>query len=149
MSQRVKESGENVSEIERLTARVHDLSASIGTWNKWYMVLVFLTAVLALGVFFTQFVMSKKSNSLALMQEAIITEKDRIAKADSEIKNGKIAEALLQAGVSNEAAGKANERAGKADERAAEANRIAEEEKLARIRIEKQLAPRSLTESAR
>lgn len=38
----------------------------------------------------------------------------------------------------------ANEKAAQANERAAEANRIAEEEKLARVKLETRLAPRSL-----
>src|SRR4051812_28316754 len=39
---------------------------------------------------------------------------------------------------------KANEAAAKANERAAEANKKAEEEKLARVKIEERLAPRSI-----
>lgn len=132
-SKHATESGENVSEIERLTARAHDMGASIGTWNNVYMILVALTAILAAGVFIAQFVISKKGSLLSQTQDAIIKEKDRIAKADSDIKDGRIAEALLEAGVSNKAAGEANERAGKAqaslalaEQHAAEANTKAE-----------------------
>jgi hypothetical protein len=149
VSEQIKESGEEVSEIQRLTARVHDLSTSIANWNSWYMVLVFLTVILAAGVFLTQFVVGRKQKSLSSVQDELITEKDRIAKVDSDAKDRRIADATQQSAESNKAAGYAIERAAKAEENAGVANRIAEEEKLARIKIEKQLAPRTLSESDR
>jgi len=133
-----------MSEIELLTARAHELSASIAVWNNWYMVLVALTVLLAGGVFVTQFVASKKSTLLSGVQEALITEKDRIAKADSKDKDEKIADARKQAAESNKAAGLANEAAAKANQRAEEATEKAEQEKLARIKIERQFANRHI-----
>jgi heterodisulfide reductase subunit A-like polyferredoxin len=126
MRERDKESGETVSEITKLTIRAQDLSVSIGHWNNAYMVLVALTVLLAAGVFITQLVANKKSGILASTQDAIIKEKDRIAKVDSDAKEIKIAGALQTAGDSEKAAAEANERAGKANERAAEANTKAE-----------------------
>lgn len=49
--------------------------------------------------------------------------------------------------VANKAAAEANKQAAEANERAAEANKKAEEERLARVKIEKQLAPRTFSES--
>jgi hypothetical protein len=122
-----------VSEIQRLTAHAQDLNISIGHCNDFYMTMVALTVILAVGVFIAQLKISQKSKELQKTQEDLIREKDRVAKADSDIKNGKIAEALKQAGESNKAAGEANERAGKAqaslalaEQQAAEANTKAE-----------------------
>lgn len=111
MSEQAKESGENVSDIQRLTARAHELTTSIALWNSAYMVLVALTVVLAAGVFIAQFVANKKSVLLAGVQDEIIKEKDAIAAADSKAKDAKIADALQAAGAANERAGEANERA--------------------------------------
>jgi len=108
-----------MSEMERLTARAHDLTSSIAHWNNGYMILVALTVLLAGGVFVTQFVASRRSKLLADVQELIIKEKDRIAGVDSAAKDERIADALKQAGESNKAAALANERAGIASEKAA------------------------------
>jgi hypothetical protein len=51
--------------------------------------------------------------------------------------------------ATTERAANADERAADAEQGAAEANRIAEAEKLARLKIEKQLAPRTLSEADR
>lgn len=133
MTEQANESGEKLSEIARLTARPHAVGASVAMWNTWYMVFVALTVVLAAGVFITQFIASRRSTELSGIQEALITEKDRIAGIDSKAKEAGIAEALRQAGISNEAAGLANERAQKAqaslasaEQHSAEANAKAE-----------------------
>src|SRR5438309_1147337 len=60
--------------------------------------------------------------------------------------NGRIVAILnKQAAEAQKAAGEANERAGSAEQRAAEANEKAEQEKLARVKIEQKVAPRRLT----
>ncbi len=61
--------------------------------------------------------------------------------------NERIAFANSESAQANERAAEANKQAADANERAAEANKKAEEEKLARVKIEKQLAPRTLKES--
>jgi hypothetical protein len=75
MSEQDKKGGENVSEIQRLTTRAHDLSVSVGHWNNAYMVVVALTVLLAGAVFITQFIASRKSRLLSDTQEALIAEK--------------------------------------------------------------------------
>jgi hypothetical protein len=133
MREQTNEIGEKLAEIQQLTARAQELSASIRSWNNGYMILVAFTVVLAAWVFIAQFVISKKSGELQAIQDAIIKAKDGIAKTDSDLKDGKIADALKQAGESNKAASEANERAGKAqaslasaEQQAAEANAKAE-----------------------
>jgi hypothetical protein len=49
-SEHASESGENVSEIQALTARAQDLSRSIDAWNVAYVALVAITVVSAAGV---------------------------------------------------------------------------------------------------
>ncbi len=65
------------------------------------------------------------------------------------ISDRSIAALNKEAGDARRKAGDAEKAAGEANERAAGANRIAEGERLARVKIEKQLAPRTLTESDR
>ncbi len=119
MQEQANERGVNLSEIERLTQRAHDVSASVSLWNRWYMIAVAVTVVLAAGVFVTQFVASRRSTELSGIQDALIAEKDRISKIESKDKDGKIADA-------NKAAGDANDRAKSAEKGAADANERAE-----------------------
>ena len=144
-----------MSEVERLTIRAHDLSASVALWNSWYMFFVALTVVLAAGVFVTQFIASKKGTELSTIQNALIEEKDRIAAKDSSDKNGKIADANKAAGDANERAARAEERAGRANEAAAKANLHAlkldaQTEKLRsdNIALEFALSPRFIGEQS-
>lgn len=74
---------------------------------------------------------------------------DTLAAEARTVSEGNIAALNKEAGDARQKAGEAEEAAGKANERAAEANRIAEGEGLARVKMEKQLAPRTLTQSDR
>lgn len=67
---------------------------------------------------------------------------ERIAVADSVA-----AEANKRSAEASVRSADANKQAAEANERAAEANKKAEEERLARVKIEKQLAPRTFSES--
>ncbi len=93
-----------LSEIERISSRIHSVSVSVNLWNRWYLILVALTVVLAAGTFLTQFVAGRRSAELSELQDALIKEKDRVAATDSKTKDERIADALGKAAVSNEAA---------------------------------------------
>ncbi len=64
------------------------------------------------------------------------------------VKMGNIKEAYLKRDIAtaNAESARAHERAAQAEERTAEANKKAEEERLARVKIEEKLAPRRLTQ---
>ena len=127
MTEQANESGEKLSETQRLAAIVHDLNRSIGRWSNGYMVLVALTVLLAGAVFVAQFVISKKQQDLSKAQDDLIAEKDRVSKIDSDAKDERIAVA---------------------QQKAAEANQKAEEERLARLKIEERMGGWRLSENA-
>jgi hypothetical protein len=151
MAEQANESGEKLSEIARLTTRAHDVSLAVSFWNRWYMICVALTVVLAVGVFITQFVASRRSAELSGIQDALIAEKDRLSKLDSDDKNlqiatvksdseqknaalvarakeadARIAEARLGSAEANERAKKAQASLSNAEQHSAEANAKAE-----------------------
>jgi hypothetical protein len=151
MAEQANESGEKLSEIARLTTRAHDVGLAVTFWNRWYMIFVALTVVLAVGVFITQFVASRRNTELSGIQDAIIVEKDRLAKADSDDKtlqiarvqsdsdaknavlvarakeaDARIAEAQLGSAEANERAKKAQASLSMAEQHSAEANAKAE-----------------------
>lgn len=89
------------------------------------------TAIAASFLVIAQLMVNKDSKILSDTQERLIKLKDE-----------KVADELSSKGV---LIAQANERAANAEVRAAEANQKAEEERLARVKIEERLAPRSLT----
>jgi hypothetical protein len=131
MAEQANESGEKLSEIARLTQRAHDVGAAGASWNRWYMIFVALTVVLAAGVFITQFVASRRGTELSGIQNALITEKDRLAKADSDDKTTQIAKVKSEADEKNAAlvarAKEADARIAEAQKGSAEANSRAKE----------------------
>ena len=93
----------------------------------------FLVGALAVGVVAT---------ALSLWMGKI---KEDYLKRDIASANAVSAGAQAEAARANEGAALAQQRAAEAQQRAAEANLRAEEERLARLKIEERLAPRSLT----
>ena len=118
-------------DIQSLTDEIQRLSQSIAWWNKWVIVGMTATAIAASFLVIAQLMVNKDSKVLSDTQERLIKLKDE-----------KVADELSSKGV---LIAKANERAANAEMRAAEANQIAEGERLARVKIEERLAPRSLT----
>jgi len=104
-----------VSPIQILTKSANDLSSSIDRWNRGYLILVLLTVILAGLTFIAQAVVIMKSKKLSGLQGDIIRAKDAELTTDLRSKDLNIA---------------------KAQQGAAEANRKAEEERLARVKIE-------------
>jgi hypothetical protein len=140
--------GENVSEIQALTLRTQSLSHAVDFWNLLMLWGLALAALAAVFVVIATRIVVTRTGQLTDAQDLLSDAKDRQNTADSKEKDKKIADALQQAAESNKAAGLANERAGNAEERAAEANRVAEGEKLARIKIEERMGGWKLPKDA-
>lgn len=116
------------------------------------MIFVAATVVLAAALFITQFVSMTKQRSLAGLQADLIHLKDAELQTDLKDKDGEIAKlkdetakAERDIATAKADAAKANENAAMANERAANANKQAENEKVERLKLEAQIAPRRLT----
>jgi len=129
-----------MSEIQVLTSRARDLSLSVDWWNTTMICSLVFAAVAAVLVVVTTRMALVKSKALAAVQEEVIRTKDAQLTSDLKDKDVKIAEATGMAAQADEKAEGFRRDIATANQRAAEANRIAEQEHLARVRIEEKLA---------
>jgi len=155
----IKVNGENMSKIQDLTARIHDLERSVSRWNNIYVGLVAFTVFLAASLFISQFLAMRKSKELTGAQKELLRLKEDALQADLQEEDSNIAQANQRAGeaeervrIAEQHTAEANAKAegfrldiAKANEGAAKANEVAERERLARLQLEARLAPRSLT----
>lgn len=95
-TEQISESGENVSQIQSLAARAQDLTQSVSVWNNAYVILVALTALLAAGLFITQFVVIRKGRDLETVLGKLTAARDAKAASDSQDKDVKIAQLSLR-----------------------------------------------------
>jgi len=123
--------GENVSEIQSITDRAESLSQSVDWWNTVMILALVFAAIAAIAVVVTTRIVITRAKQLSDVQDKLIRAKDAQLAIDLREKDKKIADAV--------------ERSAEANVRAAEANEKAEKERLARVKIEEKLAPRSLT----
>jgi hypothetical protein len=148
-----------MSQIQALISQISDLGRSLSSWNYASLALLLFTGVVAIGLFITQFFTIRKGGELAAAQSELLRLKDDELKKNLGEKDERIAGLNLQAeslkaeaekakegiATAQMAAAKANADAAKAGERAAEANKAAEQEKIERLKLEAQIAPRRLT----
>ena len=120
--------GDSVENIQSLTTRIAELTQSVDFWNTGMLVTLVLAFVVAGAVALTTRMSIVRAKALEEVQSEIIKAKDRQLAIDLRKKDGEIAEAKKDA---------------------AEANRTAEKERLARIKIEEKLAPRTLSDNQR
>lgn len=116
--------GDKVSDIQSLTDQVRDLNQAVDCWNTATVVALIFAALAALAIVLTTRMGLKRAKQLAAAQGELLQAKDRQLVSDLKEKDTKIADAMKSA---------------------AEANEKAEREKLARLKLEKELAPRRLT----
>jgi len=130
------------SEIDSLTRRVTDLTDAVDFWNRW-MIFGLVAAMAAAGwIVLTTRLVVIRGKELAIAQGQLDSAKDRQLQADLKEKDIEIGKLKIKADTAE--GGIASAQA-----EAANANLLAEQEKLARVKIEKQLAPRLLSESDR
>jgi hypothetical protein len=147
--------GENVPEIQLLTQRILELNQATDWWNAamiWALVFVALSAIAVVG---TTVMALRRAKQVGDAQSELIRVKDNQLTIELRAKDVNIADAQKAAGEANERAGAAIERASKADERAsknekdaAELRKVAEGERLARVKIEENLAGWKLSSAA-
>jgi hypothetical protein len=118
----------NMSETKPLIDEIRTREASIDRWNTAQIAFLILTAIAASGLVVTSIVLSSKGRKLSNVQEELSDIKDRNAASHAKNIDLQIAEAQRIA---------------------AEANQKAEEERLARIKIEEKLAARRLSPEQR
>ena len=135
---RPSSNGENVSsnnlidaEIERLTDEITDRRNAAESWDTWNIRFLFIAGIAALCLVVTAIGVSRSNRRLLAYSDQLDKVKNRKLQTELKQKDDAIA------AITGETA--------KANERAAEANRIAEQERLARIKIEERLAPRHLS----
>jgi len=116
--------GVQVYDIQALTIRAQELSQSVDRWNTAMVWALVFTALAAIAVVVTTRIVLTKAKQLAQTQDALIRAKDQKLALDLRDKDLKISEASLEA---------------------ASATEKAEKERLARLELEKQVAPRRLT----
>jgi hypothetical protein len=130
--------GENMPEIQSLTIRVQSLSHSVDWWNTAMIWGLALAAIAAVFVVIATRIVVSKTGELSTAQDLLSEAKDR----DRDVK---IAEAQKAAGEAHERASKADERAFKTEKEAARLTKEAEDERMARVKIEERVAWRHLT----
>lgn len=113
----------NASEISELSRTVESLSGSVRWWNNAYLVLLAL-------IFISSAFVVLKNNEYNRAQKKLANAKDRSVRLELKEKDDQIATTQRQAAEANL--------------RAAGANKIAEQERLARVKLEARLAPRTL-----
>jgi hypothetical protein len=111
----------NVSDIQSLTLRVQELTEKVDFWNKWILWALAFAAIAAVFLVVTTRLEVVRAKELSIAQKGL-----------SEAQNRQFS---LEVAKINEAAAQANEKA--------------ESEHLARVKLEKQLAPRTLDASTR
>jgi hypothetical protein len=112
------------AEIQRLDAEVKERRKIADAWDTWNIRAVGLAGLAAALLLITAIGVSNSNRKLLSFSEQLEKAKDRELQADLKSKEDEIANA---------------------NARASEANQKAEEERLARLKIEERLAPRSLT----
>jgi hypothetical protein len=119
----IQNTTDDASEISSLSQAVESLASSVRLWNIAYLLLLALTLIAAAFVVL-------KNNEHNRAQAKLSRAKDRTLRLELKEKDDQIAITQRQAAEANL--------------RAAGANKIAEEERLARVKLETRLAPRSL-----
>jgi hypothetical protein len=119
----VQDTTNGASEISSLSQTVESLAGSVRYWNTAYVVLLALTFIASAFVLL-------KNNEHNRAQTKLSRIKDRALRIELKEKDDQIATTQRQAAEANL--------------RAAGANKIAEEERLARLKLEARLAQRSL-----
>ncbi len=132
---------------------LESLIAALENWSAFFTLLVVIGVGGELIVHLVQSRANKKL--IAIQHSEAFAQETEIAKLRNESASTQLdiakanqgaAEALKQAARAEENLGNARKDAALANERAAEANKIAEGERLARLKIEQRLAPRKLND---
>ena len=158
-----KSKDEIVSEINEIAPRIKVLAEHTDAWNTWYIRLVGLTALVAVAMFFSQFMANSKQKELGKLQQRLLALKDgllaaELAQKDFAIETAKSDASKESKRIEGEASEKIEKVKADAGTKIAELNRQAQElqsnnlktqkeleqEKTKRLEMEKALVPREI-----
>jgi len=111
-----------------------ELEAFLSALDHWAAFFILLVVIGVGGELVTHILSSRANKRMITLQ-----------REEDQQRQTEIARLNKEAGDARKSAGEAAERAAKAQERATEASRKAEEERVARLKLEAQLAPRRLS----
>lgn len=141
--------GDNMGDIASVTSVIQELNASVTAWNNLRYICVGATALFTLLSFLTFWVSGIKSNALNNAKDELTRLKDLDAKTEiaglntqAESLRAETEKAKEGVATAQAQAAKANADAATANQKAAEANRIAESERLARLKLETRVGTR-------
>jgi hypothetical protein len=132
-------------DISSLNSQVQQLRGASDFWDRVVARMLFLTAFVAVAYFITTMFQASAAKRLRTAQDLLIQAKDRQLAPDLAAKDVEIGNANATAGAANERAADASERASANEKEAARLQKLAEDEKLARVRLERGISARRLT----
>jgi hypothetical protein len=142
--------GENMENIEVLTSKVQQIAASFSSWSRWANIFIVVVMIALACLYFTQYMATKKAIELGKAKDDWGEAKDKKTRNETEIKiaevkaNSEEEIAWVKADSDKQIALLTTQTA-QADAEAAKANEKAESERLARIKLEADIAPRVVT----
>lgn len=131
----------NPTEIAKLLASKNDLETLLGRFEFWLLIFGVFVVIGVAGE--SVFGIRTWWNTRKLHE--VERQLDQVRQAEIAEMNRQAGEAFERAGNAEENVAGANERAAKAEQSAAEANRATEQERIARLKIESQIAPRRIS----
>lgn len=130
--------GASVSEIQSLSLRVQDISRSLDWWNTAMIWGLALAAIAAVFVVLATRIIVTRAGQLSAAQGRLSEAKDRQLQSDLKTKDVEIGTLRVRADTAEGAIATATKEA-------AEATKATEDERIERLRLEAQIAPRRLT----
>ena len=143
---------DNISDIGILTSKIQGMTNSLANWSTGVTILMAITAIVGVFYFIASVVARQKAVELGSAKDELIQQMDQASKKEIAIAKAQADQGNAKAAKANEMAAQANERAEQMELRVEELKKEnlkleikLEEERNARLEIERRLAPRFLT----
>lgn len=131
MDKGITSEGASVSEIQSLSLRVEEISRSLDWWNAAMIWGLAIAAIAAVFVVLATRIIVTRTGQLSIAQDGMTEAKDRQLQSDLKTKDVEIGTLRVRADIAEGAIAAATEKA--------------EDEKMERLKLEAQIAPRRLT----
>ena len=142
----LSDSPQKESEIDSLTRRIEHLTHAADFWNGLMLWGLIAAAVAAVWIVLSTRLAVIRTKELGTAQGLLSDAKDRQLQIDLKSKDIEIGNLKVRSDTAEKEIGSAKADTAKATQRAAEANKTAEEERIERLKLEAQIAPRRLTQ---
>lgn len=133
------------SEIDSLTHRVENLTHASNFWNGLMLWGLVIAAIAAVWIVWSTRLAVIRAKELGTAQGLLSDAKDRQLQIDLKSKDIEIGNLKVRSDTAEKEIGSAKADTAKAMQRAAEATKTAEDERIERLKLEAQIAPRRLT----